>query len=229
MPFGNWFAPAEITGTRVWGSPAVCQCWNATAGRAAEKAPRVDRVHPAIETRDQYWFQETTAQVCATVGEKSGRSGGGSHGSHTTTTSKPQAFDSAAAARVAGASVSNCGQCGKCSAVHDVNTMHQRSKSLTKIASWAHCASALGSTRTGHFFVRPGSLGFEKVRTCWLEATRCNIASCAALLFRVGEPFVGVVDSGRHSGLNACMQCDEVRIQRTTCRAAGRIGGAPGW
>lgn len=216
MAFGNWFAPAEITGTRMWGTPDKCQCWNATTDRAADKAPLVDRIHAAIETHEQYWFQNTTTRVCATMVARSSSSRGSS--------GRPQTFDSAAAAHAAGASVSNCGQCSKCSSRLDVDTMHRMSKSLTKVASvGALVYLSFGEYAHRAFFRAPWIIGFgEDCSTCWLEATRCNIASCAQHCFFGWEnPLSASSTITGTTELNACMRCDEVHCSAYYLQSCG--------
>lgn len=195
---GNWFEPRNVWGLRIgWDK---CQCMDGLSSRALNKTV-VPRIHPLIETKDQWWF--STQQVCGTDGQN---------------------YETVDLARKNKVEATNCGQCGRCSGLKDVNAMHATSEGegnsfgLTKRASVAAIGYLLGGKMLHRAIFQSEWLGFSnECSECWYEATRCNVQSCARYcLFGWENPLsvsstLTEEESGRSAmkQLNSCMHCDE--------------------
>ena len=198
---GNWFEPHNVWGLRIgWDQ---CRCVNglSLSSFVALNKTVVPRIHPEIQTKDQWWF--STHQVCGTDGNN---------------------YDTVDLARQNNVQATNCGQCSKCSGVSDVNAMHERSEGegnsfgLTKRASVAAIGYLIGGEMLHRAIFRSEWLGFSNdCSECWYEATRCNLQSCAKYcLFGWENPLsVASTLSEKEGGgsvvkqLNSCMHCDE--------------------
>ena len=108
--------------------------------------------------------------------------------------------------------------------------MHRRAKSLTKVAS-VGALVWLGFGQRAHraFFRTEMLVGFgTSCSECWLEATRCNVASCARHCFFGWENPLSA-DSNVAQGewdqagllLNACMRCDEIHCSAYYLQSCG--------
>eukprot|EP00939_MAST-03C_sp_MAST-3C-sp1_P000192 g192.t1 len=201
MPFGSWFEPATVRGRRALSSPDKCVCWDVT-GAVLERS-EVDRIHPAIATEDQYWFLDETERVCASNGAE---------------------YDRVDLMPVT-ATVTNCGQCAfGCSAANDVDAMHRVSTQLTRRASVGGILFLLfGRFAHRAFFRTERLVGFgEACATCWYEATRCNLASCAHhCLFGWENPLSMSSTLGDSKRLNRCMECDELHCSAYYLQSCG--------
>jgi hypothetical protein len=198
---GSWFE-GGITGRRLyWSSPNECTCF-ATDGETEVAHSRVPRVHPFIETADQWHFQ--TKQVCGSDGKE---------------------YSSERSARRAGVQIVNCGQCSKCSTLASVDAMHRRDKTLTVRASLAGVAYLFAGQTLHRLIMRSGIVGFDgECAECWTAATQCNLASCGHLcLYGWTNPLSASSTTRNSSGteLNACMQCDEVHCSAYYLQACG--------
>ena len=205
---GNWFEPKDVWGLRIgWDK---CYCMNGTA--SSLNSTVVQRIHPAIHTKDQWWFQ--TKQVCGVNGREYQKS-----------TDSPVA-------------VTNCGQCSKCSNVKDVDAMHSKSEGegnsfgLTKRASLAAIGYLFGGKLVHSFiFQNAWFIGFSNsCSECWFEATRCNLQSCAGYcLFGWENPLsVSSTTAAGSKQLNSCMHCDEIHCSAyylQSCGANRRTSG----
>ena len=198
---GHWFAEG-VGGRRLLFAPSMCECYHVGSAGATEALPHptVPRLHPAIETADQWHFN--TRRVCAADGLE---------------------YPSANAARAAGADVSNCGQCSKCSSLESVDAMHRHATSLTKRASIAGVIYLLGGETVHWLLMRSGLIGFDQpCADCWLAATQCNLASCAQhCLYGWTNPLSASSTVNGSTALNACMQCDEIHCSAYFLQACG--------
>lgn len=223
---GNWFEPKEVWGIRIgWDK---CYCLNSTSisyFSSSSSSPLnstiIQRIHPSIETKDQWWF--LTEHVCGADGKN---------------------YKNVEHALLSKQKVANCGQCAKCSTVKDVNAMHSKSEGegnafgLTKRASIAAVAYLFGGKLIHRFlFQNEWFVGFSKnCSECWYEATRCNLQSCARYcLFGWENPLS--VNSTLNEGdgntiqskqLNSCMHCDEIYCSAyylQSCGANRRTAG----
>ena len=168
--------------------------------------PIVARLHPAIETKDQWHFN--TKRVC-------GADGAG--------------YTSEKSARSNGVDVTNCGQCSRCSSLQSVDAMHRYSTSLTKRASLAAIAYLFFGETTHRMLMRSPLIGFdESCADCWLAATQCNIASCAQhCLYGWTNPLSSPSTTNGTTDLNACMHCDEIHCSATFCSRAAPTVALP--
>ena len=198
---GDWFA-SSIHGRRQLLAPSTCSCYH--TGDALHSAPlehpTVARLHPAIDTADQWHFN--TKRVCAADGHE---------------------YASAATAHAAGMDVVNCGQCAKCSSVESVDAMHAHSTSLTKRASLAAIIYLLAGEGMHRLMMRSPLVGFDApCADCWLAATQCNLASCAQhCLYGWTNPLSASSTINGSTDLNACMKCDEVHCSAYFLQACG--------
>lgn len=167
------------------------------------------RIHRAVATQDQWWFN--TAQVCGGDGVS---------------------YPNSAAAHEVGVFVVNCGQCGAthlgeeklaCSTLTDTAAMHARSRNLTKLASMGAVLWLTAGDWAHRRFFRSGYVGYgEQCARCWLEATKCNLASCAQhCLFAWQNPLSASSTKNGTTELNECMHCDEMHCSAYYLQACG--------
>ena len=202
---GDWFANT-VSGRRLLTSPNECMCYSSDTTMSLPH-PIVARLHPAIETKDQWHFN--TKRVC-------GADGAG--------------YTSEKSARSNGVDVTNCGQCSRCSSLQSVDAMHRYSTSLTKRASLAAIAYLFFGETTHRMLMRSPLIGFdEPCADCWLAATQCNIASCAQhCLYGWTNPLSSPSTTNGTTDLNACMHCDEIHCSAyflQSCGANRRTAG----
>lgn len=207
---GSWLDPT-ITGRRLFFSPGECECsfMSSVSPHSILRKPRVMRIHRAVDTKDQWWFD--TAQVCGGDGAS---------------------YPNAAAAHEAGVFVVNCGQCGAthlgegqlaCSTLADTAAMHVSSRNLTKVASVGGVLWLVAGDWAHRMFFRSGFVGYgDQCAKCWLEATKCNLASCAQhCLFGWQNPLSASSTKSGSTELNDCMQCDELHCSAYYLQACG--------
>ena len=197
---GDWFARG-IGGRRLWSDRTICKCYR--EGEVASyffgyadptnssplPNPIAPRLHPFIETKDQWHFN--TRRVCGADGVE---------------------YSSARKAKAAGADVVNCGQCSRCSSLQSVDAMHARAVSLTRRASLAGVLYLIAGESVHWLLMRSSFIGFDRsCADCWLAATQCNLASCAQhCLYGWTNPLSVASTVNGSTSLNACMQCDEL-------------------
>jgi hypothetical protein len=204
--FGSWFEPSEVFGVRWPWLAAECACYNSSSASALAHA-RVPRLHHAIDTTEQWWFLNTTTRVCGSDGREY----------------ETAALVQSAVANGARVSVANCGHCGRCSSVSDVDVMHRWALTLTKRASVGGIVFLFLGEHAYRFLVRSSFIGFSaECGECWLEATRCNLASCAQhCLFGWANPLSTPSTKNGSTDLNECMHCDEVHCSAYYLQACG--------
>ena len=199
---GNWFEPPDVFGVRIgW---QTCQCFSS---ERILKGRRIPRLHSPIETKDQWWFRPETTAVCSDEGKE---------------------YDHAKDVPTGDTTVSNCGRCGKCN-VHDADAMHIHKSTLTKRASVGAILYLFFGQAAHRIFFRSGIVGFSQTcAECWLEATRCNLASCAQYCLFGWENPLSVQSTTDGTKLNACMHCDEIYCSAYYLQSCGTNRRAAG-
>ena len=76
---------------------------------------------------------------------------------------------------------------------------------------------------------RSGFIGFsEPCSVCWLEATRCNLASCAQYCLFGWENPLSAQSTTEGTQLNQCMLCDEIHCSAYYLQSCGTNRRAAG-
>lgn len=207
---GSWLDPT-ITGRRLFSSPGECECSFAPFARPQSilRSPRVMRIHRAVNAKDQWWF--STAEVCGGDGVS---------------------YPNAAAAHATGAFVVNCGQCGAthlgegefaCSTLVDTAAMHTRSRNLTKIDSVGAVLWLVAGDWAHRMLFRSSLVGYsDQCAKCWLEETKCNLASCAKhCLFGWQSLLSTRLTKNVSTEFNECTHCDELYCSAYYLQACG--------
>ena len=202
--FGNWFEPADVFGYRVgWNA---CQCFSSDSRRTLKQS-QIPRLHTPIETKDQWWFRPETEDICSEEGKE---------------------YDRVEDIPTANITVSNCGRCGKCN-VHDVDAMHIQKSTLTRRASVGALMYLFFGEAFHRAIFRSGFIGFsEPCSVCWLEATRCNLASCAQYCLFGWENPLSAQSTTEGTQLNQCMLCDEIHCSAYYLQSCGTNRRAAG-